>query len=122
MTEAEVIELIAIYTANALESFTLYLSFTAAYLIAAYFVGNNLTRFQTAAASALYLIASSSAALSLQAGIQTWVALKDSTPTIIDSVPLYSPKLWLVMMPTVLIPGIFVSLYFMWSVRHPKAD
>ncbi len=38
MTEAEALELIAIYTANALDSFALYLSFTMAYLATAYFV------------------------------------------------------------------------------------
>ena len=122
MTEVEALELIATYTANALESFSLYLSFTAAFLITAYFVGNNLTGFQTFAASSLYCTAAVSAFLALMASVQAWVAIKESTSTVLDSVPIYSPSLWLTMMPLILAPGILVSLYFMWSIRHPKAE
>ena len=122
MTEAEALEMIAFYTANGIESFSLYLSFTAAYLVTAYIVGSNLSRFQALAVSGLYCIAAASAALSLLGGIQAWIAIMESTPTVLDDVPLYNPTLWLTMMPFILIPGIVVSLYFMWSVRHPKTE
>ena len=122
MTEAEALEIIAIYTANSIESFSLYLSFTAAFLVTAYFVGAKLSLAQTFAVSGLYCIAAISASLSLVGGIQAWIAVKESTPTVIDQIPIYNPTLWLTMMPVILVPGIFVSLYFMWSIRHSKSE
>ena len=120
MTEAEALELIAIYTANALESFTLYLSFTIAYLVTAYFVGKNLSRFQIFAVSGPFCIAAISATLSLLGSVQAWIAIKSATSTVIDTVPIYNSTLWTFMMPVILIPGILISLYFMWNVRAAK--
>ena len=46
MTEAEALELIAIYITNAHGGFTIYLSVTFAYLVTAYLVGRKLSPFQ----------------------------------------------------------------------------
>jgi hypothetical protein len=54
MTEAEALELIAIYVTNAHEGFTLYLSVTFAYLITAYLVGSKLSPFQALAVSEFF--------------------------------------------------------------------
>lgn len=61
MTEAEAIELIAIFTTNVIASNTIYLSFTFAYLTAAYFVGASLSRFQAIFVSVLYALAANGA-------------------------------------------------------------
>ena len=121
MKEAEALELIAIYTANAIESFALYLAFTFAYLIAAYFVGRKLSRFQVLTVSGLFCVAAINAALSVMAAVHAWTAIKNNTPTVLDAVLIYSPILWVVIMPVILIPGILISLYFMWNVRHTPA-
>jgi hypothetical protein len=121
MTEAEALEMIAIYIANAIESFSLYFAFLAAYMVTAYVVGSNLSRFQAVAVSGIYCVAAITISLSLIVSIQAWIAVKESTPTVLDEVLLYSPMLWLALMPVILISGISVSLYFMWQVRHPES-
>ena len=122
MTEAEAVELIAIYTANAMDSFTLYISFTTAYLVTAYFTGKNLTRFQALSASGLFCLGAIAGALTCLASVQAWAGILRDNRTVIDSISIYSSNLWLVIMPTIFGAGILVSLYFMWSVRHPKTE
>jgi hypothetical protein len=41
-----------------------------------------------------------------------------STPTVLDAVLIYNPILGVVIMPVILIPGILISLYFIWNARH----
>jgi hypothetical protein len=118
MSEAESLELIALYTANAITSFSLYISFTFAFLVAAYFVGRDLSRFQAITISGLYFVAAISGSLSLFASVHAWVVIKRSTATVFNTVPIYNETLWLVMMPIILVLGILISIYFMWDVRH----
>ncbi len=120
MTEAEALEMIAIYIANAIESFSLYFAFLATYLVTAYFVGRNLSRFQAFAVSGAYCVAAIVISLSLIVSVQAWIAVKESNPTVLDEVLLYNSTLWLVSMPIILFAGILISLYFMWQVRHHK--
>jgi hypothetical protein len=120
MTEAEAVELIAIYTANGIDSITLYISFTSAYLATAYFAGQNLTRFQVLSASGLFCLGAIAAALTCVASVQAWDEIMRDNRTVIDSVPIYASNLWLVMMPALFSAGILVSIYFMWNVRHPR--
>ena len=120
MTEAEALEMIAIYIGNAIQSFSLYFAFLAAYMVTAYVVGGNLTRFQACLVSGVYSVAAITISLSLIVSVQAWIAVKESTPTVLDDVVLYSPALWLALLPVILAAGISASLYFMWQVRHPK--
>ncbi|WNC69091.1 hypothetical protein RI845_02795 [Thalassotalea nanhaiensis] len=118
MTDAEALELIALYANNALTSFTIYITFTFGFLVTAFVVGAKLTRFQAFVVSTLYLISVGSAALSLIVDMQVWVAIKESTPTLIDELPLTNGTFWLTYMCIVLIGGILVSLYFLWDIRQ----
>jgi len=59
MTEAEAIETLSILGANGATYFTLFTTFTFAYLTVAYFVGASLTRFQCIAVSAIYFFTAS---------------------------------------------------------------
>lgn len=64
MTEAEVIELVGIHGANAITSFTVFISFTFGFLATAHFVGRSLTSAESIATSLLYFAAAASAATS----------------------------------------------------------
>ena len=55
MTEAEAMELLLACVSNTISGFTVNISFTFAYLTAAFFVGARLTLFQTIAVSCLYV-------------------------------------------------------------------
>ena len=65
MTEADALEVAGIFAGNALNAFSVYISFTTAYLVAAYYVGARLTSFQSLAVSGLYLVASTAYMLAL---------------------------------------------------------
>ncbi len=119
MTEAEALEVAGIYAGNAITSFTVYVTFTMAYLVASYYVGARLTSFQTIAVSALYLFASAAPMLSLVTNILIYgEALTVSA--IGQNAPLSSGIVWAVGMTSLMSIGILVSFTFMWQVRHPK--
>ena len=122
MTEAEALELIAIYVTNAHGGFALYLSVTFAYLVTAYLVGSKLTPFQALAVSGLFFITAIVTTLSTISSVQAWIVVKRSTSTVIDTVALYNPELWLFTLPVIMFPGVLVSLYFMWNIRHEKTE
>ena len=63
MAEAEVFEVGAAWVANAITAFTIYISFTFAYLTAAYVIGKGLSRFQVAVINVLYTLSAASASV-----------------------------------------------------------
>lgn len=117
MTEAEIAELVAAYWDIAVNSFTVYITFTFAYLATAYFVGANLTRFQALTVSGMYIGCAASAILSMTAAMQAWSVYKTSATTKLDQVSLLSETFWLFYMPLLTAAGIVVSLYFMYELR-----
>ena len=121
MTEAEVIELVGIHGANAVTSFTVYVSFTFGFLAAARFVGPSLTSAQSIVATALYCTAAASATASHALFNQIVFATLDSAPSPIDGIILLQEAVWVWGMVFIELSGIAASTYFMWSVRHPKA-
>ena len=117
MSEAETLELISLYYGNAIDAFTIYISFTFAYLTIAYFVGSALTRFQVIAASGLYLISAMSAALGTVMPVLAWGELLASRETTLAKFDLWNADIWIPYMGIILAGGILVSLYFMFDVR-----
>ena len=120
MTEAEAIELIALFTANVLASSAVYMSITFAYLTAAYFVGANLSRFQAIFVSVLYVLFANGAMMTQLGNIQAWSIIMEEHATAMDSVPMYNSEFWQIAIPIGLSIGTLGSLYFMWNVRHRK--
>ena len=92
------------------------------YLLVAYFVGANLTRVQTAILTTLYL--------AWQARISAVLyGISANGGVLIEEMARTSPDITLrltvpSLMPTyVLLAGLtLASLYFMWSIRHPKKE
>jgi len=98
--------------------FTIYVSFTFAYLVTAYFVGIKLTRFQAIAASGLYVVAAGFMALVMIAWTEALFAITDRTSTALDAVGLIQRGYWIETFSILLGAGLLISLYFMWDVRR----
>ena len=122
MTEAEVLELVALYGANAITSFTAYISVMFAFMITTFYVGLQLTNFQALAVSGLFVFSTGSSLLAEVGYLQAMFIVKESTPTVLDGVLIYDGKFWVPYMASILLVGILVGLYFMWRVRHPKTE
>lgn len=122
MTEAEAIEAFSSLGANAVSAFTVYISFTFGYLATAYFVGSKLTLFQSAVVSGLYIFSAGSAGMAQIVYIEGMLEVTAKTPSVLDNLLLWNGLFWVWNMAIIQAVGIFLSLYFMWSVRHPKTE
>ncbi len=122
MTEVEAFELALMAKANAVQTFTVYITFTFAYLAAAYFVGKKLTRFQSLAASGLYMFAAMSAVINHQSDVEFLGIALDHTGSLQPRELFSSSEFWSVYIGILSVIGIIIGLYFMWSVRHPKTE
>ena len=126
MTEAEFVELTQGATGFVMTSFTIWLSIVSAYLIAAYAVGRNLTAVQTLIIGVLYITCSSiftiltllftsRVASMVQRKVELFPA--GDWPVRYDALVTQYILLGFVF---IMVGGIVASLYFMWSIRHPK--
>ena len=148
MSEAEILELIAIYTTNALTSLTVYVSFTFGYLTVAYFVGSKLSRFQVIATSSIYIVSAfgmmfSTVGIGAIFFIGLWLTKENlfrhsfnarevanravgtsqlPQDSMILSSLIWNGALWIVCIPIGLTLGILVSLYFMYDCRKAGSD
>jgi len=118
MSELDALEAVNGFAANGISSFTVFFSFTFAYLTASYFVGSRLSKFQSAAVSFLYVGSVTSTALTV-VGCQKAVAeIQISHPSaVIDHFVMWDVRYWhyyiIVLFGTV----IMLSLYFMYDCR-----
>ena len=119
MNIAEANEVAAMWVDNAMTAFSIYLTLTFAYLTIAYFVGKDLSRFQAFCVSTLYAAGAFISLLScinqlnfFNAVLQESEALQSATP--------FAAGFWIYYIAPLFITGIFVSLYFMWNIRHPR--
>jgi hypothetical protein len=122
MTEAELLELFTINGANALTAFTVYISFTFGFLATAFFVGSQLTPFQTIVACGLYVISAGAPALTQVVYIQVMFTILESGPNLLQGSTLLNETFWVWSMSIIQSAGLLISLNFMWSIRHPKTE
>ena len=122
MTEAETLELVSLYYGNAIDAFTIYISFTFAYLTVAYFIGEKLTRFQVIVVSGLYLIAALSTTFGSIMPMLAWGELLSSRETLLDKFQLWDGSTWVFNMCVIFIGGIIVSFYFMFDIRSKASS
>ncbi len=121
MTEAEALEVAGKFAANAITAFSIYLTFTMAYLVTSYYVGERLTRFQSVTVSVLYFFAASSAILSLVNSLLIYGAALETTE-MRDITPFSGGHIWAIGMTSLMTMGILVSFYHMWSVKLPNTE
>ncbi|MCX2982857.1 hypothetical protein EYC98_18495 [Halieaceae bacterium IMCC14734] len=93
------------------------------YLLVAYFVGSQLTKVQAAILNALYLAVSGASVFSLLTGGLTIVGFANQYAMVSgnEKIATVSPE-YTFFGIALNIACIVASLYFMWSVRHPKAE
>jgi len=120
MTEAEAFENALLAAANAITSFTVYISVTFGYLAAAYFVGPNLTRAQVAIFNSLFVFSAFSCLLSLDANLVTQSAAIAQAPVLYPEGLTNRAMFWRIYMDVLLAAGIFASLYFMIAARRSR--
>jgi hypothetical protein len=125
MTEYEILDLFRGYVEMEAVSFTIYLTLVSGYLVVGYLAGERLSALQTGIVTALFVTG---------ATLQTWaisqyqLAIGELLSTKEEISPLTEFQssvassggtyLFVVLMTL----GMCASLYFMWSVRHPKKE
>ena len=122
MTESELVEAWGLFLGNSQTGLGLYLSILSGYLIIAYLVGAKLTRLQVWIVTTLFIWSSASVSLWFAAwwgrALEFALEAKKLNPERqVDNSPeallVFTLMLW---------GGIVASLFFMWSVRHPKTE
>jgi len=121
MTEAEIIEVVAILGANSFSIFSVYLSITFAYLTVAYFIGAALKPVQVWVASGLYVASAGVSTIACVGTTEAWVELIANQPTMLNTLGIYSVHIWDVYMAILMALGMVVSLYFMYEIRKRTA-
>jgi hypothetical protein len=121
MNIAEANEVAAMWIANAMTAFSIYLTFTFAYLTIAYIAGKDLPRFQAFSLSTLYIAGAFISLLSCIDNLNFLNAVLQQSEAL-QSAATLPTKFWIYYIAPLLIVGVFVSLYFMWDVRHPKTE
>lgn len=118
MTEAEVIELSIGLGANAIASFSMFISIAFAYLTVCYFIGAKLTLFQTLTVSVVYLVGAGSTAVSIYGYLDAQQKLQDQYPGLMNTVLAIDISIWLVWLPIMILLIIGMSFFFMYQIRR----
>ena len=124
MTEYEIYELLQGTYEKMNVDASIYFTLVSAYLVVAFLVGSHLTRIQLFIVSTLYILWSLGIINSLYIGLRAAERLEGG---LIEMESRYyvddgSTAFWVFGFMLIQVTGIFASLYFMWSVRHPKTE
>ncbi len=117
MSDVELLEVVAAFQANGISTFTVYISFTFAFLMVGYFAGPKLNLTQAIAVSILYVLSSSATIFNMITILQAMDSLL-AEPNRLDQYLLWDIRLWLIFMPAVLVLGVIGSLYFLYAQRR----
>ncbi|MEP5623328.1 MAG: hypothetical protein ABJP82_12215 [Hyphomicrobiales bacterium] len=125
MTEYELGEMLHAQSAQMWQAGQMYFTLVSAYLVVGYLVGGKLSRAQVGVITGLYLVwiasivtgqfASGEAYVNLQRELREMGSLATSTGSHESPITIFS-------FIFVQIVGVIASLWFMWSVRHPKSE
>ncbi len=127
MTEYEMGELLYNTYDTLWETSQMYFTLVSAYLVVAWLVGTKLTRGQYVIVTALYLFWAagiiqtqvftgwSTVNLASKIASQEGVLLREFGSGAAMFIGIYS-------FTAVMVCGVFASLYFMWGIRHPRAE
>jgi hypothetical protein len=119
MTEAESIEGISALLASGLTAFTVFFSFTFAYLTVAYLAGPSLSKFQAIAVSVLYVASVASTGLTVFAVQQAMGEIQTTASSaVIDKLMIWDATVWHTFSILLFLSVITLSLYFMHDMRR----
>ncbi len=114
-------EAMAMWAQNAITSFSIYLTFTFAYLTAAYLAGTKLTVYQVFVISTLYTAGALISLASVISNLELYTVLLNQDEVLRSSIT-FSGEFWIYSITPLFLLGIGVSLSFMWYIRHPKTE
>jgi hypothetical protein len=119
MSELDAVEAVSALLANAMTSFTVYFSFTFAYLTVCYLAGARLSKFQAIAVSILYIVSASSTGMTVIGNQRAIEQIQISFPSIvIDRLLMFDMSFWHAYAGTLFIAIAALSLYFMYDCRR----
>ncbi len=123
MSEAEALEVAGIWSGLILTAFTIYISFTFAFLVTVFYVGTRLNALQAVFGTALYVFAATSTILAQVGYMQAQFTILAEVPSALDDLFLVtSGSFWIPYLTTIQTAGVVLGVYFMWSVRNTKAE
>jgi hypothetical protein len=129
MTEAEILELLEISTANSFSGFTMYISVMFAYVVTAYFVGKKLSFMQVALVSGLFLFgafASTGATVISLARAAGYVNVAKALSGGTYQAPFWwayeGSNFWVYFLLITCSVGAVLGLFFMWNVRQAETN
>ena len=114
-------EAMAMWAANAITSFSIYLTFTFAYLTTAYLAGAKLSRYQVSVISILYTVGALISLFSVISNLELYTVLLNQDEMLRSAIT-FGGEFYIYTITPLFMVGIGVSLSFMWYVRNPKTD
>jgi len=121
MSEADLFEALASWASNGVASFTVFISFTTAFLTACYFVGKQLTNTQAIVLGVLYVVSAGSAAMSNLTSFEAMKILMENQPSDLDESVFFNMELWMILGATVTVSVMMASLYYLYKVKTEEA-
>ena len=122
MTEYEMGDLLTSTSFAAVESFSMYVALMAAYLVSAYFAGQNMTRSQVVLVSILYSIAALGMTWNTYTYMSRAIPLADALGTLNPNLTYGAQPFARNIAAVIEVLGVLCALKFMWDVRHPKSE
>jgi hypothetical protein len=122
MTEYEIVDVIISFLSAALTSMALYLTTVTGYIVAAFIAGDRLTKLQVTIVNIFFLFVAGLFTFGTTGSlVREWSylgKLRAISPE--EPILLSAGIIWFI--GITMLMGIFASLSFMWSVRHPKVE
>jgi hypothetical protein len=125
MTEYETSEILHNQMAHMWQAGQMYFTLVSAFLVVAYLVGNKLTRTQAAVITSLYLVWIASIVAGTIQSDKTYTKMSTALyemGSLASEVTETETIISLSSFAFVQLAGVIASLWFMWSVRHPRTD
>ena len=122
MTEFELGEMIYNSTGSMASLAQVYFGLVSAYLVVSYMVGDKLTRVQSVIITTLYVAWVTTVIQGVLSESQTTLHLVQELETHGSTIGIYVHPSGIIGFLSVQVLGLIASLYFMWSIRHPRTE
>ncbi len=125
MTEYELTDVLYTVFGQMSEGAALYFTLVSAYIAMSFFIGERLTKAQLVVVNTLYVVWMTGVINSCLSGLGNAVAVTQALESMNSIIATQGPELIsfsVYSFAAVQFGGVLASLYFMWSIRHPKAE
>ena len=122
MTEYELVDTFNSTVELMITIFSLYLTITTAYLVAAFFTGAKLSSQQCIVVTVLYFVGAGLFTIAMFFTATRVVYTSNTLNLVASDYPVHFPSWAGIAVVTLSILGIFSSLKFMWDIRHTEVE